>query len=152
MTYLLTVAVLAGAPHAPAARRAAEHALLVAARPLLLTRLQGEWDWHAVDTTQHVTVEMRIVFRGDTFYHYGPYPIFPGCNRTLQETVCHIDAVTPTTIARTILSSCGRPVKDGTACDLEYAVRGDKLVIVGPLGGKTVYTKVPPGRTHRPGG
>jgi hypothetical protein len=146
MTYLLAAAVVAGAPHAPAARRAVEHALVVAARPLLLARLQGEWDWHAVDRQQHVTVEARIVFRGGTFYHYGPYAIFPGCNRTLQETVGRIDAVTPTTIARTLLSSCGRPYKDGAAPDWEYAIRGNKLVIISPFGGKKVFTKVPPAR------
>jgi hypothetical protein len=146
MTYLLTIAIVAGAPHAPAARRAVEHALLVAARPILLARLQGEWDWHAVDTRQHVTVEQRIVFRGDTFYHYGPYPIWPGCNRTLQETVGRIDAVTPTIIAHTLLSSCGRPIKYGAAADWEYAVRGDKLVIGAWTGAKTVYTKVAPDR------
>jgi hypothetical protein len=123
-----------------------EHALLVAARPILLARLQGEWHWHAVDTTQHVTVEQRLVFRGDTYYHYGPYPIWPGCSRTVQETVFRIDAVTPTTIARTILSSCGKPVRPSSPFDLEYAIRGDKLITIGPWGGKTVYTKVSPAR------
>jgi hypothetical protein len=149
MTYLLAVAVLAGAPHAPAAYHAVE-------RPVLLARLQGEWVWHKIleytPNTQGfqgwpllTVLEQRLVFSGSRYRHAGLYPVRLTIDPKGYEALIQIQDISATHIRAYGVLWRGEPDLAQNRFTIPYSVRGDTLEYNGAL-----FVRVPLSRPGRP--
>jgi hypothetical protein len=141
MSYLFAVAVVAGAPHAPAAYHAVE-------RPILLARLQGEWVRYMTEPWgEYRTLRERLVIRGDILYRTNPTPVGVGLSDHASATVRRIEDISPTSL-RTIVTGQGdRRFMNGLRATLPYSLQGDTLTLRG-----APFQRVPPARDDRAGG
>jgi hypothetical protein len=131
MTYLLAVAIVAEAPHAPAAYHAVE-------RPLLLARIQGEWVYHIIDPADGRPWCDRIVIRGSLVYRYDPRPIDTPQRTVLPASVRQIKNISPTSLQTVFLN--GQEAQT-------YSLQGDTLTEVIKKTDATIhFRRVPPGR------
>jgi hypothetical protein len=132
MLSLLTVAILAGAPHAPAIYKAVE-------RPILLARLQGEWVCHRTDWGSDRISRERLVIRGSLLYRYSPVPVdMPGHPDPRLRAVQQIESISPTSLCVVAIRS---PYSDRPRGTSPYSVEPNTLTL-----GPVLFQRVPPAR------
>ena len=134
MLSLLTVAILSGAPHVPAAYKAAERPLLAIERPFLLARLQGEWLHSEVVESvpgaepRFQTGYLRLVVKGDLVYRYSPVHLaIDSIDPVSRETVWRIEKILPTKLRVVAVRVRGKEVPPRLFRIVEYSVQGDSL-------------------------
>jgi hypothetical protein len=141
MSYLLAVAVVAGAPHAPAAYKAVE-------RPILLARLQGEWAVYLTQTEPFECIyRHRIVFRGSLIYNYDPMEINGTVPAIHFETVWRIESISPTNLRAVVIRRHGKPVREGQQHTFAYSFQDDTILYgLSHMQAFQRFQRVPPGR------